>query len=108
LLGTIDLSGQPRFAAIDQGLAVAGESGTLATRLGSDPLRGVLRAKTGHIDGVAALAGVIDRSPPLRFAFVTNGQFSVAQGEALQDVAARLVATYPQVPARSVVPAPGP
>jgi D-alanyl-D-alanine carboxypeptidase/D-alanyl-D-alanine-endopeptidase (penicillin-binding protein 4) len=108
LLGAINLSATPRFSAINEGLAVAGESGTLATRLGSDPLRGVLRAKTGHIDGVAALAGVIDRSQPLRFAFVVNGQFSVAQGEALQDAAARLVATYPQVPTSSVVPAPGP
>ncbi len=107
LLGAIDRSTTARFAAINRGLAVAGESGTLATRFVGDPLQGVLRAKTGHIDGVAALAGVIDGNAHLRFAFIVNGQFSTAEGERLQAIAARLVATYPQLPAEAVVPAPG-
>jgi D-alanyl-D-alanine carboxypeptidase/D-alanyl-D-alanine-endopeptidase (penicillin-binding protein 4) len=107
LVGVIDLARNPRFAAIDRGLAVAGRTGTLATRFLGDPLQGVLRAKTGHIDGVAALAGVVDDAEHLRFAFVVNGQFGTVQGQALQAQAARLVAAYPQLPAGTLIPTPG-
>ncbi|MCU1428589.1 MAG: D-alanyl-D-alanine carboxypeptidase serine-type, family [Actinomycetia bacterium] len=106
LLGADDLATKARFKALDRGLAVAGVSGTLATRLRGDPLQGVLRAKTGHIEGVSSLAGVIDDDEHLRFAFIVNGQFSTLQGQVLQDIAARLVAAYPQLPAGPVVPAP--
>jgi D-alanyl-D-alanine carboxypeptidase/D-alanyl-D-alanine-endopeptidase (penicillin-binding protein 4) len=106
LVGAVDLATRPRYASLDRGLAVAGESGTLALRFRGDPLQGVLRAKTGHIDGVAGLAGVVDDAEHLRFAFIVNGQFSTAQGQELQATAARLVAAYPQVPAGMTVPAP--
>jgi D-alanyl-D-alanine carboxypeptidase/D-alanyl-D-alanine-endopeptidase (penicillin-binding protein 4) len=106
LVGVVDLMSQPRYAALDHGLAVAGRTGTLAARFLGDPLQGVLRAKTGHIDGVAGLAGVVDDAQHLRFAFLVNGQFGTAQGEALQATVARLVAAYPQVGTEPVVPAP--
>jgi D-alanyl-D-alanine carboxypeptidase/D-alanyl-D-alanine-endopeptidase (penicillin-binding protein 4) len=106
LVGVVDLMSQPRFAALDHGLAVAGRTGTLALRFLGDPLQGVLRAKTGHIDGVAGLAGVVDDAEHLRFAFLVNGQFGTAQGEALQATVARLVAAYPQFGGAPVVPAP--
>jgi len=106
LVGAVDLATRPRFAALDRGLAVAGETGTLAKRFVGDPLRGVLRAKTGHIDGVAGLSGVVDDAQHLRFAFLVNGHFTTSQGEALQATVARLVAAYPQLPAQPVVPAP--
>jgi D-alanyl-D-alanine carboxypeptidase/D-alanyl-D-alanine-endopeptidase (penicillin-binding protein 4) len=106
LVGTVDLATSERFAALDRGLAVAGETGTLAERFRGDPLQGILRAKTGRIDGVTGLAGVVDDAEHLRFAFVVNGQVTASQGEVLQGTIARLVAAYPQLPAAAAVPAP--
>jgi D-alanyl-D-alanine carboxypeptidase/D-alanyl-D-alanine-endopeptidase (penicillin-binding protein 4) len=106
LVGVMDLASQPRFRALDRGLAVAGQTGTLARRFVGDPLQGVLRAKTGHIDGVAGFVGIVDDAEHLRFAFLVNGQFTTAQGEALQATVARLVAAYPQAAGGTVVPAP--
>jgi D-alanyl-D-alanine carboxypeptidase/D-alanyl-D-alanine-endopeptidase (penicillin-binding protein 4) len=106
LVGVVDLAAHAPFTALDQGLAVAGRTGTLARRFVGDPLQGVLRAKTGHIDGVAGLAGIVDDAEHLRFAFLVNGHFTTAQGEALQTTVARLVAAYPQLPQEPVVPAP--
>lgn len=103
ILGVLQLGLEP----IDRGLAVAGESGTLVTRLVGDPLEGILRAKTGQIAGAAALAGVVDDADALRFAYIVNGEFSTAGGQSLQVDAARLVAEYPDAPAADdLVPAP--
>jgi D-alanyl-D-alanine carboxypeptidase/D-alanyl-D-alanine-endopeptidase (penicillin-binding protein 4) len=107
LLGAVELAKRPKFAAIDKGLPVAGQTGTLATRFRGDPLAGKLRAKTGFIDNVAALSGVIDTPAHPRFAFIGNGGFSQAAGHDLQDRVARVVAAYPQpVDLKSLVPQP--
>ena len=100
ILGALALGSRPEFAAIDRGLAVAGQSGTLVNRLRGDPLEGVLRAKTGQIDDVAGLAGIVDDAEHLRFAFVVNDDFTTAGGQALQVELARLIAAYPDAPAR--------
>ena len=52
---------QPRLARVTSGLPVAGFSGSLAERfdVASDPGLGRVRAKTGTLTGVSALAGVI-------------------------------------------------
>jgi D-alanyl-D-alanine carboxypeptidase/D-alanyl-D-alanine-endopeptidase (penicillin-binding protein 4) len=104
LLGTLALARDARFAALDRGLPVAGSPGTLATR--GDGLEGQLRAKTGYIDDVAGLAGIVDDGEHLRFAFLANDSFSAAGGRAIADEVARLVAAYPQPAASQVVPAP--
>src|SRR3546814_1337415 len=56
-------------------LAVAGRDGTLARRFVGTPVAGRLRAKTGSLDGVAALGGYVDNrsGTTLAFAYVVNG-----------------------------------
>jgi len=109
LIAAVNLGDRTGYHALRTGLAVAGRTGTLALRFVGDPLAGRLRAKTGHIDGVVGLAGVVPTTAGLvRFAFVANGAFSVSGGEALQDQIAHLVASYPVVPPPGrLVPAPG-
>lgn len=68
---------QPKLRALATGLPVAGVTGTLDDRFASPaalPGRGVVRAKTGTIRGVHALAGyVVTRDGhPLAFAFILN------------------------------------
>jgi D-alanyl-D-alanine carboxypeptidase/D-alanyl-D-alanine-endopeptidase (penicillin-binding protein 4) len=54
-------------------LPVAGQTGTLTERFQGTALEGVLRAKTGSLTSVTALAGVVaDHDPDLTFAFVVN------------------------------------
>jgi D-alanyl-D-alanine carboxypeptidase/D-alanyl-D-alanine-endopeptidase (penicillin-binding protein 4) len=107
LLAVLEKLKDPEFAAIDQGLPVAGRTGTLIGRLANDPLTGVLRAKTGYVDDVAGLSGVVDDVDHLRFSFVANDQFSATAGRNLADQVARIVATYPDVPdPAQIVPAP--
>lgn len=51
------LSSRPYFDLFRNTLAVSGTDGTLKRRLGAQPLRGVIHAKTGTLNGVAALSG---------------------------------------------------
>jgi D-alanyl-D-alanine carboxypeptidase/D-alanyl-D-alanine-endopeptidase (penicillin-binding protein 4) len=108
LLAAVELGSRPPYRALRVGLPIAAQTGTLATRFLGDPLAGKLRAKTGHIDGVVGLAGVVPTGDgELTFAFIANGDFSTAGGESLQDQVAHLVASYPVVPdPASLVPAP--
>jgi D-alanyl-D-alanine carboxypeptidase/D-alanyl-D-alanine-endopeptidase (penicillin-binding protein 4) len=108
LLAAVELGDRAQERALRVGLPVAGRTGTLAHRFVGDPLAGRLRAKTGHIDGVVGLAGIVPTSAgTVSFAFLANGDFSTAGGESLQDQIAHLVAEYPGVPdAEHLVPAP--
>jgi D-alanyl-D-alanine carboxypeptidase/D-alanyl-D-alanine-endopeptidase (penicillin-binding protein 4) len=106
LLQVVEMAGRPKFAAVDHGLAVAARTGTLADRFGSGPLAGKLRAKTGSLDGVVGLAGVIDGTG-LRFSFLANGRFSQGGGVQLQAEVASTVASAPDLrPPPNLVPAP--
>lgn len=51
-----DFGMMPEFTA---SFGIAGEDGTLRNRMPTEDLQGQLRAKTGSIDGVAALAGYV-------------------------------------------------
>jgi serine-type D-Ala-D-Ala carboxypeptidase/endopeptidase (penicillin-binding protein 4) len=57
--------------AIDDGLAVAGRSGTLTRRFVDTPLAGRLRAKSGSLNTVRSLSGAVeDDDGVLRFASI--------------------------------------
>ncbi len=108
LVDVLDLTRRPAFRAIRNGLSVAGERGTLAPRLRGTPLAGNLRAKTGTLAGVSALAGFVDADRPLTFALLLNGSFGESTAFSLRETMAGIIQGYPGVadPA-ALVPAPG-
>lgn len=65
----------PRFGALLSGLPVGGFDGTLAKRYRTSPAAGEVRAKTGTLSGVSALAGLVrtEDGAVLAFAFTANG-----------------------------------
>lgn len=88
-----------RSADLSDRLPVSGRDGTLARRFVNSPAAERLRAKTGSLDGVAALAGYADDTAgaTLSFSYIINGLPQGASGRELQDaVAAALVATAPR------------
>jgi len=107
LLDVVRLTTRPRFAAVDRGLPIAAQTGTLLGRFGGGPLAGRLRAKTGTLDNVVGLAGVIDGPNELRFAFLANGAFSTDFGMQLQSEVATAIGSTPDVRAPAdLVPPP--
>ncbi|MCB0958989.1 MAG: D-alanyl-D-alanine carboxypeptidase/D-alanyl-D-alanine-endopeptidase [Acidimicrobiales bacterium] len=80
---------------VGQGLPVAGRSGTLAGRFASTAAAGRLRAKTGTLDDVRALAGFVElpEGATATFAFVANGQVG-ARTLAIEAFLAQLLATW--------------
>lgn len=86
--------------ALDQGLAVAGVTGTLARRFVDTPVSGQLRAKTGSIRGVASLSGHVATRDggQLTFSSIHNGIDRFEDGLPFQDVLAAVLAGYPALP----------
>jgi D-alanyl-D-alanine carboxypeptidase/D-alanyl-D-alanine-endopeptidase (penicillin-binding protein 4) len=87
---------RPQLRPILAGLPVAGLTGTLADRYAGGPAaaaRGVVRAKTGTLDGVSSLAGLaVDRDGRLlAFAVVADrAPYYLTAEAALDRVAARI------------------
>jgi len=107
LAATLNLGSRPEFTSLWSGLPVAGQTGTLVDELRNGPLTGRVRAKTGSLDGVTGLVGLVDATRPLRFAFVANGEFTEAGGIGLRARVAGIVAGFPDSPpADALVPAP--
>ncbi len=107
LLATLELARTPKFTSIREGLSVAGERGTLATRFRGTPLQGKLVAKTGSLSGVAGLAGYVAVKLPLEFSLLLNGSFGESQGVGAREQVAQVIAAYPDSPAAdALVPAP--
>jgi serine-type D-Ala-D-Ala carboxypeptidase/endopeptidase (penicillin-binding protein 4) len=80
------------------GLAIAGQTGTLFDRFRNNPAAGRLKAKTGALEGVVSLAGVVE--PHLTFAFIANGlpAPSDARGKRIQERLGAALAAYPDAP----------
>src|SRR5207237_5526719 len=74
--------GHPELAALLAGLPVAGFSGTLENRFKDSAAAGVVRAKTGTLDGVVSLAGYADDASgrTVVFAIVANAVKPAATG----------------------------
>jgi D-alanyl-D-alanine carboxypeptidase/D-alanyl-D-alanine-endopeptidase (penicillin-binding protein 4) len=85
LLGSLNLSRQARFSVLDSGLAIAGHTGTLSRRYVGSPAEFRLAAKTGWINGAAAMVGRIATQPVRRFALLFNGSFGWPTAQATQD-----------------------
>ncbi len=61
------------LAPLLDGLAIAGETGSLQRRFGGDSsARGIIRAKTGSIAGVRSLAGVFNDREGNSIVFALN------------------------------------
>lgn len=89
---------EPRLRALITGLPVAGVTGTLDERFAGPSAqagRGVVRAKTGTIRGVHALAGLVVTAAgqPLVFAFVLNDAAGSDGPRAWIDQAASVLAS---------------
>lgn len=109
LLGALRLGARPDFAALWTGLPVAGERGTLAPSFVGTPLQGKLRAKTGSLDGVTGLVGLLDVKTHLEFSLLANGPFPEAAGIGLRQQVALTISGYPDgPPAQALVPVPAP
>ena len=85
LLGSLNLSRQAKFSILDSGLAIAGHTGTLAKRYIGSPAEVRLAAKTGWINGAAAMVGRIAMQRTRRFALLFNGPFGWPTAAATQD-----------------------
>ena len=84
-LSVLQLAARPGLNALRDGLAVAGVSGTLVKRYVGTPVQGKLTAKTGWINGAAALVGTMQLGQPLQFAFIVNGPFGWPAAKARED-----------------------
>ena len=86
---------------LKESLPVTGTSGTLRKRLLDTPAEGRVRGKTGSLNGVVSLAGIVetisDRS--LSFAFVTNFDGDKGRIKYLHDEILLEMIKYPQGPA---------
>ena len=109
LVAALGLGNQPGMRAIWDGLPVAGVNGTLIDQLADTPLAGKVRGKTGSLDGVSGLLGMVDLGRSVSFAFLDNGDFSETKAAELRARAATLIATYPNAPSvDELVPQPIP
>ena len=86
--------------ALDKALPVAGGTGTLHRRFVNTPAAGRIRAKTGSLEGVAALSGWASTQDgtAMAFSMLANGLPTMSAGTVLQDRVAAAVASYPQAP----------
>lgn len=94
------LESEPQAGPLEAALPVMGRTGTLRRRLRGDEAQGRVRAKTGSLNGVSALAGYADTRDGRRivFAFVGNSLASTATGVAIGNQVTQALVGYPDAP----------
>ncbi len=89
-------------APILDGLAIAGQTGTLTERMVGTEAEGKVRAKTGRLNEVGALAGTAEAldGSTLTFAWIVNTTdlYPVEEMTAAQDAVALELVAYPEGP----------
>ncbi len=83
-----------------KGLSVMGEYGTLRKRLRGTAAQGVVRAKTGSLNGVSSLTGFAQTADQTEahFAMVFNGLASTADGVRAGNAIAESIVAFPNAP----------
>ena len=89
---------RPEFNALWNGLAVAGQTGTLADEFRGSALNGKLHAKTGSLQGVTGLAGFVDDGRAVVFAYLASGAFNLASGVGIRGSVAEIIGQFPDAP----------
>lgn len=89
------ISKQKWAEAFRQTLSIASVDGTLRRRMAGTPAAGNVRAKTGTLRNVSALAGYVSTldGEPLVFSFISNGP-SVGSYKAMENLAAITLASF--------------
>jgi D-alanyl-D-alanine carboxypeptidase/D-alanyl-D-alanine-endopeptidase (penicillin-binding protein 4) len=109
LMGVLGFGARPEFNALWNGLAVAGQTGTLADEFRGSALNGKLHAKTGSLQGVTGLAGFVDNGRAVVFSYLASGAFNLASGVGMRGSVAEIIGQFPDAPAADqLVPAPSP
>jgi D-alanyl-D-alanine carboxypeptidase/D-alanyl-D-alanine-endopeptidase (penicillin-binding protein 4) len=94
IIGIFHLISRSPFAdAFNRSLAIAGNSGTLRHRFVQSPLKNNLRAKTGTLDGVAALSGYLTtiNGNLISFSFLANQVRNASKAKKTMEHAAELL-----------------
>ena len=88
-------------AGLSEGLPVAGRNGTLYRRFLNTPAAGKVRAKTGSLEGVAGLSGLVsaEGGRTVAFSLIANELPSTSAGVGLQDRVVNVLSAFPRAPA---------
>ena len=100
LMDALDLAGPT--GPVADGLAIAGQTGTLSARFKGNPAEGRLRAKTGSLNNVVGLVGFVRSADEreLEFALIANDlPDRLESGRRLQEAVGAVLAQYPRAPA---------
>lgn len=98
LASLLDRAG--RHSAIGDALPVAGKTGTLARRFLASPAKDRLRAKTGTLNNVTALAGFVDTQPgaTVTFSYIASGRAVTGSLLQVQEDLGSALVRYPEGP----------
>ena len=99
LMSVLGLGARPEFNALWNGLAVAGQTGTLADEFRNSALNGKLHAKTGSLQGVTGLAGFVDTGRAVVFSYLASGDFNLGTGVGMRGRVAEIIGQFPDAPA---------
>jgi len=109
LMSALGLGARPEYNALWNGLAVAGQTGTLADEFRGSALNGKLRAKTGSLQGVTGLAGLVDTGRAVVFSYLATGDFTLGAGVGMRGRVAEIIGQFPDAPPPDqLVPMPSP